>query len=1441
MSLQSKLEQVENHSLNWPLRFVAGGAGIGYAASVPNLVSIVAAVALANLSVSKALSQLVPVESLAGRVVVSVAVSTLVATISAVAILSLLHLPLTAAAFLTVMGAVAAPSVAATLVEVAVAYFSSEEAGPSDPPYPQTAVETDTSHRPAAPDETARAAAPASVAVPHPAPVFAASPAAAHRPIQQASISATGQPVAYIASNHYEDSGEYWTKALRDEVYPGTKQATVDGYLAGPYRAQTARYLDKRVTQTMIQGTTVGTPRSVSGRSPGHHLEVSFVEGDLLSAARGLRNPVILSNGNPCYPAPAVERGEESVEAGLWRCTNLFQALDPSVNPQMTEKMKAAHGDPRKWGKSTQAQLERGYLIPKMGCVYSPHVQVFRRLDTGVAFENYAFLDKPWTTAVITASAFDLSHSATRTWATDPDTVANFIKQTKSKMRAVLRSAAQNGHENVVIGPFGCDGFDNDPKTISLLFGKVLAEPEFQGRFARVVFAMNLNDRPIDRASRPRSDQLQTWQNGVVQGLNGAGTVRPLSAPAAAAPASAAAAPARVSHPVSSASVAQPAAAPASAAAVSPENIVEVSVPPPLRPKRGDKPTVAVLDGALLDVASRFKNPVVVNSGNAVNYRDMDEGLRGAGLEAVLNPASNPSITDQMKKAKGADSDYAKRQLERRKFLIPKGGCIFTKLASGHAVITAAAAPLQLKQTQDRYKDDASLYEKETKETIKAIFRMAAAKGHTNVVLSPFGCKAFKNDPKKIAQWFGEVLAEPEFAGYFTNVAFAYQAGDHIGLAHTEWQRIAQQAMGVTASVATAAAPVAAAPTAAAAVAAPPAGPSKAENGTVARPNMLQRIDTLKPATVTVVDDSPLGAAQKIGSSVVLHSGNAVDPNDMDDDFKRAGLQPLLDPKTNPTITGEMKRAHGSRWSAYEKKYLDQGYLIPKDGCVFSRLSSGQAVITAAAFPLSLDRTKSWSTNKPNTYESQTKQKMRAILRTAAEKGYRNVVLSPFGCKTFKNDPKKMAQWFGEVLVEAEFLGQFDKVSFAFKASDHIGLTHAEWQTAVQGAMNSAIRDAELVKKLKLMMEAYAQAVESRHNRSVDFTQLKEWQDLYDLRAKTYWAIEEGRFHSPEGYALREVLTPIYWQTVAAVKCGYMAKGKKVDIKSQCDAMKKGTVVAVPASLGNSQRTYHTVVTLSEKESFGAAEQLGDNAVVLNMANETSPGGGAPRGALAQEEDLFRMAPLHAALMPKYNKEIAGKMEAELLRVGEILPRGEDTKSNPSDTPDLQTKKWRTKLFRGNTGHRPESERYLIPDRGAVYSPSVPVIRDGDDKAYAFKEKPFQVGVISAAALNLKNKEDKVWADRNPAEYEKLMKDKIRAIYRLAAMKGHTKLVLGQFGCGAFRNDPAKVGKWFAEVLEDSEFKGRFERVVFAMKMRPGNPKWGEWKTALESGGVTVS
>ena len=121
-------------------------------------------------------------------------------------------------------------------------------------------------------------------------------------------------------------------------------------------------------------------------------------------------------------------------------------------------------------------------------------------------------------------------------------------------------------------------------------------------------------------------------------------------------------------------------------------------------------------------------------------------------------------------------------------------------------------------------------------------------------------------------------------------------------------------------------------------------------------------------------------------------------------------------------------------------------------------------------------------------------------------------------------------------------------------------------------------------------------------------------------------------------------------------------------------------------------------------------------------------------------------------------------------------------------------------------------------DFSAIYSPQVTVFREsGPD--YTLMEEPFQIGVITNAALNMNGRFPiRLTPDGHiPEEGEAITLNKIRTIFRIGLIKGHDSLVLGAFGCGAFKTPPREMAELFKQVMEEDEFNDRFRLITFAI------------------------
>jgi uncharacterized protein (TIGR02452 family) len=221
-----------------------------------------------------------------------------------------------------------------------------------------------------------------------------------------------------------------------------------------------------------------------------------------------------------------------------------------------------------------------------------------------------------------------------------------------------------------------------------------------------------------------------------------------------------------------------------------------------------------------------------------------------------------------------------------------------------------------------------------------------------------------------------------------------------------------------------------------------------------------------------------------------------------------------------------------------------------------------------------------------------------------------------------------------------------------------------------------------------------------------------------------------------------------------------------------------------PPPTGPSLAIPKTVVTVVNADSFDCAEALtrqGKQAIsVLNMANAVYPGGGYMGGSGAQEEALCRRSTLYLTI-------------------------------------------------RRQRGFHP------IPDHGGIYSPDVLVFRTSDDDNCALlsEEDRWWTSVISVAAIDtplLTRGEEDYYREEDRAS----MLERMRTILRIAACEERKNLVLGALGCGAFRNPPEQVAVMFKSVFEETEFKGRFEGIWFAVIEKNGSGNFTVFKDVLD-------
>eukprot|EP00927_Polykrikos_kofoidii_P038454 TRINITY_DN32799_c0_g1_i2.p1 TRINITY_DN32799_c0_g1~~TRINITY_DN32799_c0_g1_i2.p1 ORF type:complete len:336 (-),score=55.29 TRINITY_DN32799_c0_g1_i2:7-1014(-) len=204
-------------------------------------------------------------------------------------------------------------------------------------------------------------------------------------------------------------------------------------------------------------------------------------------------------------------------------------------------------------------------------------------------------------------------------------------------------------------------------------------------------------------------------------------------------------------------------------------------------------------------------------------------------------------------------------------------------------------------------------------------------------------------------------------------------------------------------------------------------------------------------------------------------------------------------------------------------------------------------------------------------------------------------------------------------------------------------------------------------------------------------------------------------------------------------------------------------IVRCPPVAGDMTVPFRFDVTefcVANVDTVTAAIALGD-ACALNFANAKTPGGRYRSGGLAQEEDLCRLLP-----------QLCASLEASA------------------------------------DGAYP-----IAPDTALLTRGLLAVRRPG---TYELCASLGDCTIITAAmpcgACDRRPKGG--WAGSPWAETVTL---RIRAVLHAARYSGHSNLVLGAFGCGAFGNPAGPVAAIFREQLASAEHRGAFSRIVFAI------------------------
>lgn len=253
-------------------------------------------------------------------------------------------------------------------------------------------------------------------------------------------------------------------------------------------------------------------------------------------------------------------------------------------------------------------------------------------------------------------------------------------------------------------------------------------------------------------------------------------------------------------------------------------------------------------------------------------------------------------------------------------------------------------------------------------------------------------------------------------------------------------------------------------------------------------------------------------------------------------------------------------------------------------------------------------------------------------------------------------------------------------------------------------------------------------------------------------------------------------LSGVAKETVAIVDRGAYTgpSGQVVSIAAEVAAAIAGTRLyrphdfdALPTPDGAGAEV---TIEVTPESTAAAARRLVEREQIagvaaLNFASAKNPGGGFMGGAKAQEEDLARCSALYHCVrkQPAY--------------------------------------------YSANRAH----DSLLYTDH-LIYSPGVPFFRD---ERLDLLERPFCVGMVTSPAPNAGEYLRRRASGR--PEIRATLERRAEQVLRVMAHHGHRVVVLGAWGCGVFRNDPAEVAGVFAALLRAPPYRGAFARAVFAI------------------------
>jgi uncharacterized protein (TIGR02452 family) len=229
----------------------------------------------------------------------------------------------------------------------------------------------------------------------------------------------------------------------------------------------------------------------------------------------------------------------------------------------------------------------------------------------------------------------------------------------------------------------------------------------------------------------------------------------------------------------------------------------------------------------------------------------------------------------------------------------------------------------------------------------------------------------------------------------------------------------------------------------------------------------------------------------------------------------------------------------------------------------------------------------------------------------------------------------------------------------------------------------------------------------------------------------------------------------------------YNYTGAELTVFSESARATAEAAAKISKDLGQQPVLIEVANETTNEAIYRLAADGAENVVVLNFASASKAGGGFKNGRTAQEEALARSSSLYRSLV------------------------------------------YADEFYVGNDA---QGDHFYTDDM--VYSPGVLFIKDD----FGNPILPVYASVVTSPAPNLYE-----LGEENRKEAEQVLFKRMHKFLSLAATEDARTLVLGAWGCGVFRHNPDVVA-WMWNYHLTTDFAGRFDRVVFAVKDAPGGP-----------------